>query len=168
MPVYKTQEQKAESTINAQPKDFGRTIIHQILERDVAGWKNGHIAQDLNLSESRISIITRSPMYVAMRNERLGSLHIKVEDKVSNHIADAESVLKEAKLEAAEALVHLLRTGRSEAVKASVAEKIVDRGRESRSGVNVVVQINERLAERFDKVLKYDEGPRRSDVCSQT
>jgi len=158
MPVYKSQEEKAQSTINAQPKDFGKTIIHQLLERDVAGWTHKRMGEDLDLSDSRISIITRSPMYVAMKNERLKSLGSKVEDKVSTHIADAEDTLKEAKLEAAETLVGIMRNGRSEAVRAQVAERIVDRGREVKGGVNVIVQINEKLSERLDKVLRYDEG----------
>jgi len=158
MPEYKTQDQKAASTINAQPKDFTKTIIHQLLERDVAGWTHKAMGEDLGLSDSRISVITRSPMYVAMRDERLASLKDKVEDKVSNHIADAEDTLKGAKLEAAETLVSIMRTGRSDMVRATVASKIVDRGRETKGGINVVVQINEKMGERLDKVLRYDEN----------
>jgi hypothetical protein len=157
MPEYKSQENKAQSTINAQPKDFGRTIIHQLLERDVAGWTHKRMGEDLGLSDSRISIITRSPMYVQMRDEKLKNLGESVKEKVSDHIADAEGILKEAKTEAASTLVNIMRNGKSEAVKASVATAIVDRGREIKGGVNVVVQINEKLSERFDKVLKYEE-----------
>jgi len=157
MPEYKSQEEKAQSTINAQPKDMHRTVIHQILERDIAGWTKGRIAGDLGMTPGRISVIVRSPMYVGMRDEKLKTLHEKVTDKVSDKIANSESVLKEAQLEAAETLVDIMRTGRSESVRAQVAEKIVDRGREKNDGIHVVVQINEKLEERFNKVLGYDE-----------
>ncbi len=156
MPEYKSQEQKAHSTINAQPKDMGRTIIHQILERDIAGWKHIDIASDLGLTQGRISVIVRSPMYEGMKKDKLNMLHEKVTDKVSDHIADADSLLKEAKGEAAQKLIEIMRSGRSEAVVASVAERIVDRGLK-KDGVSVVIQINEKMAEKMDKVLRYNE-----------
>ena len=158
MPIYKSQEEKAQSTINAQPKDMDRTVIHQILDRDVAGWTHKKIAEDLGMSDVRISVITRSPMYMAMRDEKRRDLHEQVVDKVSSHIADPENILKEAKVEAAQTLINIMRSGKSDMVKAQVAGKIVDRGREKNDGVHVIVQINEKLSERMEKVLKYDES----------
>ena len=162
MPEYKSQEEKAASTINAQPKDMHRTIIHQILERDVAGWKMKDIALDVQLTQSRLSVITRSPMYDAMRRARLKELGREVQEKVSTHIADVESVLSEAKLEAAETMIDLMRNAKSDAVRATISEHIVDRGKEKKDGTTVVVQITERIADRFEKVFKYDDSTRAS------
>jgi vacuolar-type H+-ATPase subunit H len=156
MPLYVPQNQKTESSINAQPKNMNRTIIHQILERDVAGWKAGDIAKDVGLTASRLSVITSSPMYDAMRRERLKELGERVMEKVSDAIADADKLLEDSRAEAAGVLVEVMRNGKSEAVRASIAERIVDRGKE-KGGVNVVVQINEKLADRLDKVMGYDE-----------
>jgi transcriptional regulator len=154
----KLPEDRSKIRLENDPSNPHRTIIHRVLEMDIAGWSQGKIAEDLGYTQSWICRIQNAPFYQGLRKEKLNLLHEKVTDKVSTHIADSEEVLKTAKLEAAETLVNLMRTGHSEAVKASVATQIVDRGREIKGGVNVVVQINEKLSERFDKVLKYDEG----------
>jgi len=140
------------------PKNPHRTIVHLIAEMDIAGWNQKEICEKMGYTQSWVSRIMNAPFYPGIRNMKLKDLHEKVTDKVSDQIADSEGVLKEAKLEAAGVLVNIMRTGRSEAVRAQVAERIVDRGREVKGGVNVIVQINEKLSERLDKVLRYDEG----------
>jgi len=135
---------------------MNRSIIHQILERDVAGWKQKDIAEDVGLTAVRVSVIQGSPMYMGMKKDRLAQLAEKVSDKMATHIADADKLIKEARGEAAQTLVEIMRNGRSEAVRANVAKDIVGIG-EKDKGVNVVVQINEKLAERMSKVLEYKE-----------
>ena len=157
MPRIVPQEEKTLSSINAQPKNMRRSIIHHILERDLAGWKNKAIAEDVGLTEPRVSVIKNCPAYQGLLKERLTALEGRVVEKVSTHIAGAEGILKDAKVEAANTLVSMMRGARSEAVRASVAGSIVDRGRDLKGGVNVIVQINERLSARMDKVLDYNE-----------
>ena len=155
MPTFKSQEEKAQSSINAQPKRES-SIIHQILERDVAGWSQGDIAKDLGYTSSRICIIQGSPIYTGLKKDRLAQLKSAVTEKVSDHIADADSIIKKARGEAAETLVNIMRNGRSEAVRAKVAGDIVGIGKEDK-GQTIIVQINEKLGDRMTKVLNYKE-----------
>lgn len=155
MPIIKPQEEKAASSINAQPKRE-TSIIHQILERDVAGWSQGDIAKDLEYTQNRICIIQGSPIYKGLKKDRLAQLKEAVTEKVSDHIADADSIIKKAKGEAAQTLVNIMRNGKSEAVRAKVAGDIVGLGKEDK-GQTIIVQINEKLGDRMSKVLNYKE-----------
>ena len=111
------------------PKNPHRTIYHLIAEMDIAGWNQKEIAEKMGYTQSWVCRIMGAPIYPGVKEQKLKDLHTAVVDKVSDQIADSESVLKTAKLEAAETLVNIMRTGRSEAVRAQVAERIVDRGR---------------------------------------
>lgn len=156
MPEYKSQEQKAESTLNAQPKDMKRTIIRDILDRDCAGWKMKDIAENVGLSQSRISVIVQSPIYVGMKKDRLNAKSEMIDERLVNEVVDADKVIKEAKGRAAQVLVGMLDNCKSEAVKAKVASDIVGLNKEDK-GQTIIVQINEKLGERMQKVLDYKE-----------
>lgn len=153
----KLPEDRSEIRLAHDPQNPHRTIIHQVLERDIAGWSQKKIAEDLGYVVSWISRIQNAPFYQGLKSEKLKNLHEKVIEKVATHIVDADKILNEAKPEAANTLLDIMRSGRSEAVRAQVAERIVDGGK-AKGGVNVVVQINEKLGDRLEKVLRYDEG----------
>jgi hypothetical protein len=150
-------EERSELRTRLDPSNPNKSAYHMIAELDVAGHNQKEICIKMGYTASWVSRIMNSPMYPLIRDKKRADLHEAVIDKVSTDIADSETILKNAKAQAAGVLVDLLTNGRSDAVKASVATHIVDRGLSKKEGTTVVVQITERIADRFEKVFKYDD-----------
>ena len=69
MPLVKPHELKAESTIALEP-DRMTSKIQLIIALDIAGYKGNQIAEHVELTPNRVSIIRNSPIYIQER-ERL-------------------------------------------------------------------------------------------------
>jgi DNA-directed RNA polymerase specialized sigma subunit len=138
------------------PKKSDTNTVHRILDYDLAGLKQGEIAEKMGMSQMWVCKIQTAPFYKMMKSEKFNQVHDKVMNRVTDEVIDTKKVLDAAKGKAAKVLVDILDNGRSEAVKAKVASDIIGLNKENKEQT-IIVQINEKLGERMQKVLDYPE-----------
>src|SRR3990167_7788034 len=91
MPRIVPQELKAESTINAQPKQDS-SVIMNIMLLDLAGRDNNDIAQIVGLTPPRVSTIRNSPLYTQRYDEERAKLIERFVDKKADKLVTGDPV----------------------------------------------------------------------------
>lgn len=107
------------------------TVRHlRIVDLLLAGLSQKAIADELNISQQQVSVITNSPTFQHELAIRRSSLRDKVDERLANRtvdcVNDAERLLKESAKEAASRLVSLL-TSENDSVALNSAANILDR-----------------------------------------
>jgi hypothetical protein len=171
MPQLVPQVLKAESSVNAQPKRYS-SRINMIAAMDVAGSTGNEIAAALGYTPARVSVIRTSPMYQQVVEQERSKLLVQVVNKKSTQVVEdsVDARLKQMASRAVDTYSDLLDNARSEIVKKTVADEILDRsGHKSRSDQSkIVVQLTEKMADRFERVMGMSDGiiqsERRTDI----
>jgi len=167
--IVKPRYLKSINTINAEPSRMTSNIQH-IMMLDIAGAAGGEIAKLTNLSESRVSIIRNTPMYVQARESKWKQLQASVIDKTSDQITN-EEVRKAARAQVMPILkewgIIALNDESSFAKIAAGRELIrvagvVEERKQTRSAV---IEIGDKWAERWDRVRNHDEHNHTKGAC---
>ena len=158
MPIVKPQELKSLKTIELQP-DKMSSKIQLIIAMDIAGYSGNAIADAIDLCVSRVSIIRNSPLYLQERERKWTELQAQVIDKKTDKIVagdPVESKIKDLAMAAVGKYETLLSGAKSEFVMKATADSILDRaGYKAKTDKTVVsVEVTERMADRFERVLK--------------
>ena len=172
MPAYVPQDAKADSTINAQPKDIERTSVQAIMMYDLCGYGNGKIAEAVGLSESRTSLVRSSPLYKQQLAERRKLLAEAVIEKRSDQIVEDPvlKVLHTAKIEAAEKLVEKMSNAKNEFLQAACAKDVLNFSGytpEKKTTVKTI-EVTADMANRFEAAIRYTETRTRGNAQPAT
>jgi hypothetical protein len=135
--------------------------IQLIISMDIAGYTGNHIAEALGMTPPRISIIRNSPLYIQERDHQWALLKGKVTEKLSDKVAAGDPVeakIKDMALTAVTKYQELLEA-KSEFVQKATADSILDRaGYRAKTDKTVVsVEVTDKMASRFEKILGYTE-----------
>jgi hypothetical protein len=158
MPLLKQREELSPLRVAMEPKR-DKSVIQLIMAYDLCGWKQGAIAEAVGLTQSRVSIIMNSPLYLNQRQLRWNELQSSV---VSTKATDARNgdpvikLFKESALNAAQLKIELAKTAESETVRNSALSEILDRAgyETSTTKVTTSIEVSEKIADRFEKALK--------------
>lgn len=155
-------EEKAESTINAEPKEI--TSRHRaLMRRLVAGMTLTDACNDIGFSISRASLIVNSPLF----QEEMKSL----EEEVKSQFAEAEAEragdpvrqsLSEASELAARTLKHAL-DDESAVVRVNAAKDILDRtgyAKEDKIKAKVLVEPSQSLIDVIGRIVQENTNAR--------
>lgn len=159
MPVIKTQDELSANTVNLQPKQMS-SKIQLILAYDLCGWKTGRIAQELGMTEGRISIIKSSPLYRRQRELRWQELQNQVTNQKATEVAAGDPVLqkfKEAAPRMADMKIELADSAESEFVRnAAINDCLAQAGYDPKSKVEARprIEVSEKIAERFLSIVE--------------
>lgn len=159
MPLQVPQELKSLKTISQQPMEMSNRI-EAIMCMDLAGKGTNDIAQSLDMSVSRISIIKGSPLYKTEMETRREKLLEKFRDKQTDKLVKedpVEVILKDAAIAAAKKKIELMKDGKSEFVQLAAAGDILDRAgyKSHQEKTRVSVELTDKMAARFEKALQY-------------
>jgi hypothetical protein len=158
------QEEKSALHVAAQPRDMGKNSVQMILAHDLAGYGTNEIAQALDMTAGRISIIKGSPLYQEERARRWNLMKDQITSKVTDKIISdpAREVLATAREACARMKVSLALEGKSEFVRNAASSDVLaingitpDRLRDKGSTVTVVIE--EKMARRFGFAKEYQE-----------
>lgn len=157
MPRIVPQHLKAIYTIQQQPdrlKDYTEIMMYA----EIAGKSNNEIAQLVGLSFQRASTIRNSPLYRQQMDVLKERMRAEAIDKTTNRALVNEK-LEDLALSAVDKYKELLDKAESQFVQKATADAILDRtGHKAfTEKTKVSVEVTERMASRFDKVLGYDE-----------
>lgn len=141
-----------------EPKKLS-SRVQSILNYDLHNWKQGRIAEALGMTQSRVSIIMNSPLYKEERNRMWTDLQSKTIEKKASDAASGDPVInlfKSSALDAAMAKIDLAHNASSEFVKNSALSEVLDRAGYKAESKKVItsIEVNEKIASRWDKVLK--------------
>jgi hypothetical protein len=157
----KEQEEKSPLHIALQPKNVEKASVQMIMYYELCGKRNGEIAELVEMTESRVSLIRNSPLYkqqLAMRREELKDVII---DKKSTQITDdpVHRALQENKVIAVEKIASLMSGAKNEFLQASCAKDILDRTGylPEKKITTKTIEVTEQMAERFERALSYKE-----------
>ena len=169
MPRIVPQNMKTIKTIEGQPDKMNSRIRRMIL-LDIRGVSGKAMAEDLGITENRISIIRNTPFYREEKERTFQSMQDKTLEKQSDDIAYGDPVEQELKnnaLSAAKEKVRLMKEATNDFVRSSAAGDILDRAgykaHSEKSKLEVIV--TEKMSERFEKVLSRKEPERRIQVA---
>lgn len=171
-PSYmKPQESKSEAHIGLQPRNIEKASVQAIMMLELCGHRNGEIAQMVDMTEGRVSIIRNSPLYKQQLAERRSRLQTQIIEKKSTAIAD-DPVLKhiqENKVIAVEKLTGLMEGAKNEFLQASCAKDILDRAgyMPEKKVTTKTIEVTEQMAERFERALTYRETRTRITTTPQ-
>jgi DNA-binding Xre family transcriptional regulator len=162
MPLIKTQDMKAISTVLGQPQNITSKIKLMIL-LDISGHNGKQISEQIGISENRVSIIRNTPMYVEEKEKTFTELKKTCIDKKSDVVAygdPVERVLKDNALAAANEKIRLMREGNNEFIRSSAAGDILDRAgyKPHTEKTKVEINITDKMADRFERVLDQSRG----------
>lgn len=137
--------------------------INLMLLMDVAGANGNEIAQAVGYTQGWVCTIRKSPMYREQVERKWAEMKEKVLDKKSDSVVAGDPVeikMKEMAIKAVDEYERLLEKGRSDMVKKSTADAILDRAgyKAHTEKTKVTVEVTEKMASRFEKVLNYDES----------
>ena len=157
MPLVKPRELKSINSINLEPDKLS-SKMHVIISMDIAGYTGNQISEAIGMTAGRVSIIRNSPLFIQERDRKREELHAQVISKKSDKIVAGDPVemaIKELALRAVGTYDHLLDNAKSEMVKKATADAILDRsGYKAHTDRTVVsVEVTERMADRFERVL---------------
>lgn len=154
--MSKEHEEKAESTINAEPDKI--TPRHRaLMRRLVGGMTLGDACNDIGFSISRASLIVNSPLFQAEMKT--------MEGEVAKEFAEAEAqrptdptrlVLSEASEDAAKTLKHAMNDENA-MVRVSAAKDILDRtgyAKEDKIKAKVLVEPSQSLIDVMSRIVK--------------
>jgi predicted XRE-type DNA-binding protein len=159
MPLVKTQEEKTASTINAQPRSIEKSSTQMIMTYDLCGWKQGRIAEEVGMTQARVSVIMNSPLYLAERNKRRAEMQQQLTTTtVDKAIAGdpVQATFRKVAPQMAQAKVDLAMTAESEFVRsAAITECLAQAGyKPEQKKTTVSIMMTDKMASRFEKVLK--------------
>lgn len=172
MPLVKPQNTKSLKTIDLQPEKMN-SKIQLIISMDISGYSGNSIAEALGMTPSRISIIRNSPLYLEECSKKRAELQAQVIEKKSDVIASGDPVeikMKQLALRAVDKYERLLDGAESEFVQKGTADSILDRaGYKPRSDrTTVSVEVTEKMANRFERILTRAIDEPNSDVTIKT
>lgn len=161
MPKLIPQEEKAQSTINAQPKSIEKNSVQLILLYDLSGWKQGRIAEELGMTQSRVSVIMSSPLYKAERQKRFEEMQSSLVEKKAEKAEVGDPVTKAFKdraVEMANKKIDLALNGKSEFVQNSATSECLAMAgyapqKTEKKSTNASILVSEKVAQRFERVL---------------
>jgi len=158
MPTLKPRELKAKSSLALEPERMS-SKIQLIIALDIAGYNGNQISANVGLTPARVSIIRNSPMYLQERERRWSELQEQVIGKKTDAIVAGDPVenkIKDLALRAVGVYERLIDSGKSEFAQKQAADSILDRaGYKAHTDKTVLsVEVTERMADRFEKVLK--------------
>jgi hypothetical protein len=161
VPLTKPRELKSENTLALEP-DKMSSKIQLIILMDIAGYQGNQIADSVGLTASRVSIIRNSPLYQQEKDRRQEDFNQQVLGKKSDKLVAGDPVenkIKDLAMNAVCKYEELLSGAKSEFVVKATADAILDRaGYKAHTDKTVVsVEVTERMADRFEKVLKRTE-----------
>jgi hypothetical protein len=152
----KEQWEKTEHRLKLEPKNPNNPNVQMIMAHELAGKTNGEIAEAVGLTASRVSIIRNSPLYKRTLGDKREHFHDRVIEKKSDEVVGVNKIFQEVEEEAALTKVDLLRNAKNESVKNLVATEILAyRGYQPKAQAKTtsVVEITEKMADRFERVL---------------
>lgn len=160
MPLVKPQHLKSLKTISLQPEKYTNRI-EVILYMDLAGRKARDIAEEVGLTESRVSIIRNSPLYLERIGEERDKLRERYRESQTERVTSGDPVeeaLKGAALEAANKKIELMREGKSEFVRLAASGDVLDRAgyKAHQEKTKLTIEVTEKMSERFEKALMYE------------
>ena len=152
------QEQRSASYLKLQPKNMDKSSEQIIMAYDLAGWKQGDIADMVGMTQSRVSIIMNSPLYLATKRKRFQELQEQVLGAKANEAVKGDPVrelMKEKALEMAKLKLTLAETSKNDFVRNSVATDWLDRCgyAPEKTKTKLSVEVTEKMAGRFERVL---------------
>lgn len=158
----KPQSEKSEAHIELQPKNMEKNSVQHIMAYDLAGYCGNEIAQLLEMTPSRISIIKNSPLYMEERKRRFEALKSQVTGTVVKQIMEdpARKILMDHRAEFAAEKVKLALESKSDFVRNAATSECLDRlgvypeqKKDKASVVTVVME--EKMARRFGFAKDY-------------
>lgn len=158
----KEQGEKSELHVAAQPKNMEKNSVQLIMLHDIAGYGTNEIAEALEMTASRVSIIKGSPLYQEQRSAKLEELKTRVIEGTAKQIIEdpARKVLADAKEECARMKVELALRGKSEFVRNAATSEVLSyngiipvKKQESEQTTTIVME--EKLAKRFGFAKEY-------------
>lgn len=169
MPRLVPQNMKTIKTIEGQP-DKMNSKIRRIILLDIKGAKGKEIAEDIGLSENRVSIIRNTPFYREEREKTFQSLQSETIEKQSDQIAYGDPVeqeLKDNALDAAKEKVRLMNEGTNDFVRSSAAGDILDRAgyKAHTEKTKLEITVTEKMAKGFERALARKEPDRSVSVA---
>ena len=158
MPRTVPQAFKSPNVIKLQPRAMN-TRINDMLLLDLSGCTNNEIAEKLDYTPARVSLIRTSPLYQQRIGEERARMTTQVIDKKSTQVV-ADTVTARLKVMASRAVdtySTLLDDAKSEIVRKTVADEILDRAgyKAASEKTSVIVQVTEKMADRFENALNY-------------
>lgn len=162
MPIIKSQEEKSEAHKKLQPQ-HNRSVIQLILGYDLCGWKQGRIAEEVGLTQSRVCIIMNSPLYKTQRDSRWAQLRDEIATKTSDKVSTGDPVeikIKDLAIMAIDKKEKLL-DAKNEFVQNSVASDILDRAGygAKQKKITSTIEVTEKMASRFEAALQDNTSP---------
>ena len=157
------QEQRSKNYKNLQPKNIEKNSVQLIMAYDLAGWQQQKIAEQMQMTQSRVSIIMNSPLYKSARNRRFAELQGAVIEKKSTEVADGDIVqkrIKELAVDAINTKEELLHGSKQDFVRNAVATDLLDRAGYYAEGkkTKLSIEVTDKMADRFAKILNRDEA----------
>ena len=148
------QEDKAESTINAQPDKV--TPRHRaLMRRLVAGMTLSDACVDIGFSISRASLIVNSPLFQVEMRTMEGEVAKEFQEAEANRPSDpTRIVLSEASEDAAKTLKHAM-DDENPLVRVSAAKDILDRtgyAKEDKIKAKVLVEPSQSLIDVIERI----------------
>lgn len=161
MPRILPQEMKSISTIEAQPERM-TSRLHLIVLMDIAGHSGVDIARSVGITQSRVSLIRNSPIYLETLVQEREALKERVLDKGSTRVVEGDPIerkLKSLALEAVGTYEHILRNGHSEGVQKVTADSVLDRAgyKPYTERVKTTIELTDKIAQRFERALSVGE-----------
>lgn len=163
---------KSIHTINAQPETW-RSQYQLILLMDIAGHTGAEISKSVGLTENRVSAIKNSPIY----GERQKALWIDLSKRAVNTTADSITN-EEVRVEARKSAMKIVKTMVTMALDDESAFAKLQAGREvlkigqvveeRKRTKEMVIEVGEKWAERWDRALNYDERSKSKGQCKIT
>lgn len=158
MPEIVPRELKSDISIANEPEKMS-SKIQMIIALDICGWTGNQIAEYIGMTPSRVSIIRNSPLFIQERDTQRSKLTTQVIDKKATAVAVGDPVenrIKDLALQAVGVHEDIMTNGKGEMSKISSANSILDRaGYKARTDKTVLsVEVTEKMADRFEKVLK--------------
>ena len=152
-------DQLSENRLKLEPKNIEKNSVQLIMAYDLAGWKQGQIADMVGLTQSRVCIIMNSPLYKNVRNVRFRELQDQVVGGKVNEALRGDPIqrtLKELAGEAIDEKERLLTGAKNEFVRNAVSSDILDRAgyKGESKKIRTSIEVTEKMADRFERVLK--------------
>jgi hypothetical protein len=122
VPKHKSLEDKAESTKSNYIQYFGARE-DEILRRVLAGATNKAIAEEMGLTENRVSFIVNSPIFQAKQTSKQEIINSKFDEKLSDD--PVKRIFHESAEAAAKNIVRLSKNAKSEKVQAKTSNDVL-------------------------------------------
>lgn len=151
---------KSVKSIGLEPKNDSSNI-QNILIRDIAGYKGNEIAEEMGLTSSRVSIIRRSPLYLERKEVLWAELKAKLVDKQVEDVTGEEvkEVARASIVHLTRGLVTMAKESKNDFSKLAATKELYKRaGLDTVTEKEVSVTIDQKLSDRLNRVMDYDES----------